>query len=886
MDTGNDLVGLMLNNVFVESVAHYPVDEMQFKFPINAIMPHGWILRRKNLWFSCYRPPLTLPREGWKIHVSSTIEKSRELLLIVAQYLFRTETVFKFALDPYILALLNNKRWSRGGFGKFITIYPGSDEKFKAVLENLNTLTQEFRGPYILSDARYGGSRVLFYRFGQTSMPTEVGLYGVPTREIVAPTGRVVLDERKPYHAVADDAADIITGAQARTISHPEVILNRRYAITQAMSFSSAGGVYLARDLTSDIDVVLKEARPDVQVGPTKLHPGEDAQVILRREYNILQKLERSEVTPKPVDYFVEWEHEFLVQEYIHGMTMSAFATPQRLCRAAHLKNDDEARFYKVFRTIFSNVARALAVLHDEGVVFRDLSSHNVLVNPESLETRFIDLETAFATGLSQVRVHTPGFGSPEQLRGDVPTPGDDYYSLGALMLYYITGLNAFIKLGPDRLDELLRVHEQNFGLAGEIRSLIVKLLGKPKHRPSLAQILGVLTLPKQGESISYVQRASDEITTTDLIRRTAEFIVCSATPEREDRLFPCSAIVFESNPLSVAFGAYGVLYALHKCQQTPPEKCLQWPHRFPLSLNRYPPGLAMGLSGIAWVLLELGHRQEAEEAMSLAGQETGLEGSIGILYGLSGWGLANLLFFLRTHDQSYLDRAEAVGRQIVALKSVDHRGSHWPGMDEGHCGWGYGASGVALFFLYLYRATGKEVYFQEGKSALAFDLSQQRPTEGGGVAWPRRYDESSSLSSGLLFGTAGIGMVVARYHRVVSGDYPEILDRMLVDVGRPYAFSPGYFNGLSGILTFLTDVHRYTGKRYFLQAASKVVDGIKLFAMRREGGLGFPGDSLLRINCDFASGSAGVMTAIYRMERYCAPLFCLDELLESGSIF
>ncbi len=44
----------------------------------------------------------------------------------------------------------------------------------------------------------------------------------------------------------------------------------------------------------------------------------------LRREYRLLQVLSGSGVTPEPVDYFVDWEHEFLVEEFIAGTSLSS----------------------------------------------------------------------------------------------------------------------------------------------------------------------------------------------------------------------------------------------------------------------------------------------------------------------------------------------------------------------------------------------------------------------------------------------------------------------------------------------------------------------------------------------------------------------------------
>ncbi|MDZ7344133.1 MAG: mercuric reductase, partial [candidate division KSB1 bacterium] len=136
---------------------------------VKGLLPDGWQFSRKGTWYVCNPPDDRfnhLPMQGWKIHVSSSINNAGDILRAIVPILARDNINFKFALDLRILALMNSKGWARQGAGKFITIYPLDEMQFKSLIEELYQATRDFQGLYILSDRRYKDSRVIFYRSG------------------------------------------------------------------------------------------------------------------------------------------------------------------------------------------------------------------------------------------------------------------------------------------------------------------------------------------------------------------------------------------------------------------------------------------------------------------------------------------------------------------------------------------------------------------------------------------------------------------------------------------------------------------------------------------------------------------------------------------------
>lgn len=103
---------------------------------------------------------------------------------------------------------------------------------------------------------------------------------------------------------------------------------------------------------------------------------------------------------------------------------------------------------------LLADLAEALHVIHERGIVHRDVKPANVLLEPAHLPSRswnakladfgiarLIDDARLTRTGLL---VGTPGYLSPEQVTGAGPGPAADIYSLGLLVLEARTGDTAF----------------------------------------------------------------------------------------------------------------------------------------------------------------------------------------------------------------------------------------------------------------------------------------------------------------------------------------------------------------------------------------------------------------------------------------------------------
>jgi class III lanthionine synthetase len=536
---------------FADPIIFRPIESIadsSSRFEVSDYsVPEGWRRTERDVWVGLHPTRITVPDQGWKIHVSSTPENAEDILKTVWDFCVDHEIPFKFLRSSDIHLINNSKYASRSSSGKLITIYPCHDNHFDLLLTDLARALDGNAGPYILSDLRWGAGP-LYLRYGAFQMRYCISRAGERIPAIEDSIGRLVPDIRQPTFYVPPWVD--IPSAIARQIAHRKQEgkgTEFPYMIDRALHFSNGGGIYLGTRKDGPGQVVLREARPFAGLDAH----GCDSVSRLKHEREILEQLRGATFSPNFIEYFTHWEHHYLVEEYIESKTLYQCIVERNPLIRYNPSDHDLLEYTDWALDILEQVDAALNTLHSLGIIFGDLHTNNVLVRPDG-RVAMVDFEVA--TRFDERRgpaLRAPGFGSQSVKFGFAV----DDYALSCLRLAIFLPLTSMLDKDSTKSVALVKWIEERFPVPASYLRQVTDGLNRSQGSADARRIaVGTTTEPdilKLGwESL----RAS-----------TVQGILASATPDQSAQLFPGDIEQFRYGGCTLAHGAAGVLYALHK---------------------------------------------------------------------------------------------------------------------------------------------------------------------------------------------------------------------------------------------------------------------------------------------------------------------------------
>ncbi|GHE53006.1 serine/threonine protein kinase [Streptomyces longispororuber] len=851
--------------LFADGPEHLDDDRTWFA-RTRAPAPDGWDRLDKGTWVNLRPTGARLPRQGWKVHASATLADAERVVDTVWEYCVAHGIAFKFLRGTAILHQVDGKPAPRSSGGKLVTLYPADETVLDLTLKELSPLLHGVRGPYVLNDLRWGGGP-LFVRYGAFEERYCFSPEGAYVAAVERPDGVLVPDTRGASFQVPDwvevpaSVQEQIDAARAeRAGAFP-------FRVEKVLRFSNGGGVYRAVERDTGRTVVLREARPHAGLD---LH-GADAVARLVREHATLVRLDGlGGRAPKAYGRLRHWEHHYLVEEFVEGEPLhEAVGRRHPLLRPG--PTEDEIAAYAAWaHTTYTRIEEALAALHARGVALGDLKPGNVMVRPDG-SVCLVDFETAHdvrGTG-ARPALATEGFSAPWAPTGVAA----DEYALACVRLALYLPLTELLRFAPGgshdpgdpgKHRQLVAAAARRFPVPDDFAPALLRRLTPPPT----ARTPYTGETPYTGDTgdTSYADTPYDDIPYDDiphagtpdvrargwgeggdrdaLLDGLRDAITASATPDREDRLFPGDVRQFDHQGAAFAFGAAGVLHALHRTGRADHPGFAEhtaWLVRA-ARRTRWPrPGLYDGVAGVAYVLDELGLRAEAHEALDRLDAFDPHRCGSGLFGGLAGIGLT-LLHFAADGRDSGTGRAVALGRELV----------HRLGADPGTPGLLHGWSGPALFFIRLATATGDPSWLRHAETALARDLGRL------GVPRGNRLQARTGprWDTALGHGSAGIGLALDAYLRVRDDPHlAGVRDRVRDGLDTELLLNAGLLNGQAGVLLACAHLGAPTATH---------LRSLGLHAVRYRRHPAFALDGRLRLSMDLATGTAGVLLAAH----------------------
>ena len=228
-------------------------------------------------------------------------------------------------------------------------------------------------------------------------------------------------------------------------------ILKERYLIGRVLGEGSFGITYIGRDMLLDQIVAIKEYFPINHVSRDMLEEESDAGNTvyvyagdeeesykngLEKFYNeakILAKFHGIAGVVSVINFFYANGTAYLVMEYVDGIALKEY-----------IKEHGPIAGERVLQMIHP-VIKALSAIHKTGIIHRDISPDNILVNQKE-ELVLIDFGSARAERQTMTQSMTVlfkrGYTPEEQYRGRGNWGAwSDVYSLCATMYFMLTGI-------------------------------------------------------------------------------------------------------------------------------------------------------------------------------------------------------------------------------------------------------------------------------------------------------------------------------------------------------------------------------------------------------------------------------------------------------------
>ena len=244
--------------------------------------------------------------------------------------------------------------------------------------------------------------------------------------QLLASAGKIEHFIEKPAYAVIADS--LVNDAPSSLMEGKRI---GPYEVVKRLGEGGMGTVYLARraDDVFEKQVAIKLIRRGVDNSHLLRHFYNERQILAALDHPNIAKLLDGGTTEDGLPYYV--------MDYVVGEPLLDY------CNRKTLSTDERLR---LFRTICSAVQHA----HQNLVIHRDLKPNNILVNaegnPKLLDfgiAKVFNVNAAAAreeATVTEFRVMTPEYASPEQITGQPVTTATDIYSLGVILYQLLTG--------------------------------------------------------------------------------------------------------------------------------------------------------------------------------------------------------------------------------------------------------------------------------------------------------------------------------------------------------------------------------------------------------------------------------------------------------------
>ena len=249
-------------------------------------------------------------------------------------------------------------------------------------------------------------------------------------------------------------------------------VINERYELIEVIGSGGMAVVYKGLDRLMNRNVAFKILKNSLK---------DDDEIV--EKFSAEAKASASLSHQNIVTIYDVGQYEglsFIVMEYIDGTTLKEYI------------NENKPIKWQTACEIAIQIADALSVAHEHGIIHRDIKPHNILINKENVAkvadfgiARAVSSDTVVAGGSALGSVY---YISPEQARGGYVDQASDIYSLGVVLYEMLTG--ALPIEGDNAVSIALKKLEEepvnpkviNLDIPQELDAVVMKAISREQH--------------------------------------------------------------------------------------------------------------------------------------------------------------------------------------------------------------------------------------------------------------------------------------------------------------------------------------------------------------------------------------------------------------------
>lgn len=817
----------------------------------SLIEKHGLHYRINFPWIFVGQTDRT---QGWKLHLSSIITEAENLLSCVIPILKELDITFKCAFNKEILIQLNEGSMGSSAVGKFITIYPKSDDEACVIANKLKESTKGFHGPVILTDLKLG--EILYARYGSFNAIMRENRVGIKTAMIYQKDGSLVPDEYtipfRPPTGISNPFENIMKKKSNDYLENKDGIFGPGYLLVNVIKKRSRGSVFWAVDVKNMKDVkpkIVKEGRKYCLSDEF----GRDMRYRLRRQEQLHKKLHDKVPLPDSDSYFEVDENGYLPLEYIKGQSFLSLVQKNQWKTASYIQ---KIRILNLLLKALSAVSK----LHKSNYVHRDLTLQNLWIGDD--ETVYLlDLELAhdLSDDLPPISGGTPGFVSIRQKKNESPSIYDDVFTVGADLIYIFTGIEPrkiFYVESSKRFQQLRNLIDD---LPLEfIKTITLCVEDQEDKRPGIEEIINVVektisemdkTRKIQNKQLPiYIEKQDPKISVRECIEGGIKGILFETITQNETGLWltPTGKVTDTIGSYELKKDCYkgiaGVLYLFSKAKklgfanqvdEKVSRRIANWLVANTNLSEEKMPGLYFGTAGIGVSLASAINSGSIEQNQSLYNFIVkSLDGPIDMLditHGAAGQGLAVLNTAKLLGDQKIANLSHRYANHLLSAQNKD---GYWQVFENGetmssgiYTGFAHGVAGI-IYFLAEYSKQFHDKRSEEAcKKGSEWLLSQSTIAKDGNIDW-HRSTSSKAIGKWWCHGSLGIALSFLKLYELTRIEkYEDIVEQILSHYSNHIAESNfGFCHGISGIGGVFLEANRLLHEKKWYDNAYRII--------------------------------------------------------------